>query len=489
MSTRSAYDRSLAEFAGNGGLPPANDLLVLTAALTTTADLTIGDSSARDMLADIVVHRDPETAVPMIPATAQSGVLRHAIGARLGDEDAVVLFGEPAHIDHFDHPAALHPRDALARTGGPAVRLRTGNTVDPSTRSVHPGGLYTTETVPEGTVFDLLWQIWLPSGDDKPRTARILTALAAAGALLDNADLRFGQRTNAGRGAVRAGRWRARLLRLTTSPEDARTWFTTAYPDVATLTGGTVFPRVGAALEAVRPGDDASWPTSFGGAPERAATCTITGTLQVAEPLADTVVPATARTVPGDKPVDSGAAVKALLRATALRAVEFLALPTGSDDDHAQARRRGRDLVAALFGPHPAEPVRVPTASRIAVDEHALTGSHPIALNRVPINPLTRAPVSGRTGIGAVQAQYGGARPLTITVSRPSAVERGVLALVVKDLCAGLATLGGPHRRMLDPASVTFDFAGRTRTSWSAISADPDLARDVAALVAHIRGR
>ncbi|MFE1592876.1 RAMP superfamily CRISPR-associated protein [Nocardia sp. NPDC058705] len=504
MSTLRDSESELRRFAGVGGLAPAYDLLLLTATLTTTADTTIADSSAQDALSDIVVHRDPHTGAPMIPATAQSGVLRHALAARLDRARVGRVFGV-APIDESGigyHPAALCPHDMLARTT--STRRRTGNAVDPATRTVRPGGVFTVETVPAGTEFDLVWQVWLPRPDD-PATATaaatIVDTVAAAGALLDAGHIRFGQRTRAGRGAVTTKDWQVRWLALTNDATDAEAWYSTPYDRIGDLTNDAqATPRLRTALTVLRtrwaactPDTDSPWcsPLPEAPPPPTGDRVVVTGQLRVAETVAGSVLASTVRTVPGEYPVDSGSAVKALLRATASRVVEFVAASLLAPDAepstaYEHARERGRALVRDLFGTHPADPdFRLATPSRLSVNELPLSDAVPVVFDRVPINPLTRATIPGRKGV--VAAHYGGSRLLRIEAVDVTAAERGLLMLVVRDLRDGLAAATGPHRRQLESVGFCFHTTGSTRElSWTETVKDPSVHADVAALVTEI---
>ncbi|MGW5317321.1 RAMP superfamily CRISPR-associated protein [Nocardia thailandica] len=484
MSTPAAHERD--RFAGAGRSIPATDLLLITGELVTTSNLTIQDSFDRDRAADIVVHRDPVSRLPMIPASSLTGVLRHEIQARLGADIAATAFGTAADSDQVS-VAALQPRDAVAVVGS-RTRWRTNNVVDPATRTVRPGGLFTEEVVPADTRFTLLWQVWLPTGldadaDAARRAGEILRAVAAAGSLLGSGQVRLGRRTRAGRGAVRAGSWRARLLNASRSAADARAWFTTPYERTAGLVTGDPAPELSTALAGLALPATVWSAAADAEPPVRRGDLIITGVLAVSEVFDNRTVPSTIRLDPAPEPIDSGAAVKALLRAQARRILEFLAL---TDDPTATARNRERaaELHRGLFGSHPGDRDRVTRPSRIQVDEAPLIKSAPVVFDRFPIDPLTRATVPHRKGV--VEAFAGGSRRLRIVVSGASAAERGLLALVVKDLCAGFGALGGPHRRRMNPGSVVVEFGdgdARTRIAgWNAIRGHRGPTADVRAL-------
>ena len=504
MSTLKETNDELSRFAGGGGLAPARDLLLLTATLTTTSDTTIADSSARDSLSDIVIHRAPLTGAPMIPATAQSGVLRHALTARLDLAVVDQVFGvAPTDESGLGYrPAALCPHDMLARTA--STRRRTGNTVDPATRTVRPGGVFTVETVPAGTEFELIWQVWLPRPDHRATataSATVVDTVAAAGALLDGEHIGFGQRTRAGRGAVSTTDWRVRWFALTTNITDTEAWYSTPYDQIRDLTEDRqATPRLATALATLRtqwaegtPDVESPWRSALPQIPPPPTgdRVVVTGVLRVAETIADSVVSSTMRTVPGEHPVDSGAAVKALLRATATRIVEFIAASlltpnTEPSTAYEQARERGRALVRNLFGTHPADPdFQFATPSRVSVNELALTGSQPVVFDRVPINPLTRATIPSRKGVLA--AHYGGGRDLRVELVDVTAAERGLVALLVRDLHGGFAATTGPHRRLLESVKFSFHTAGSThKLSWAKTLTNSTVRADVAALVTEI---
>ncbi|WP_328435365.1 RAMP superfamily CRISPR-associated protein [Nocardia puris] len=487
---------ALARFAGAGGVPPRADLLLITAEITCDTDTAIGAGGTGDRLADSTVRRDPATGLPMIPAPSPTGVLRHRLAELAGPDLAEALFGTDLRgadeqPDRQVRSAALEPRDAIA-IGGAAVGWRTGNTVDSARRTVRPGGLFTEEVVPAGTRFVMIWQVWVPH-DDAELARRVFDATAVAGHLLDSGLIAVGRRTGIGRGVLRTRDWRARWFALATEPADVAAWYRTSYDDTATLTAAVAAePTAAAALTRLQDAHDV---VAFGDASrlDTDRRLTITGTLSVAERVGAQVVPSTtvSERFDTDAPTDSGAKVKALLRTTAARALDYIATgAAGSADldwDIDQARQRARSLRIALFGPHPGDNSRTPSASRVALDEAPLTGAYPVTLYRVRNHPLTRGVVSGAFGV--VRAHYGGSRTLTLTVRDPNAAERGILALVLKDLCEGTATLGGPHRRLLERRSVRIRGASSRGPliGWEQMRDNPDARADVTALVDWIR--
>jgi hypothetical protein len=303
--THTADERALRRLAGAGGLPPARDLLLLTATLHLLADTTIGDGTESDSLADTVVRRDPGTAI------------------------------------------------------------------DPAARTVRPGGLFTEEVLSAGTRLPLLWEVWLQA-DDPGRTRRILELTLLAGALLDAGEIRVGRRTNAGRGVVRTGGWAGRWFALSSRESDAAAWYRVPYDRKSELVRDhTRHDTALAALEDIRnrtPGTALPSPLAPPdlAVPDR---LTITGILRIEERIGAHTVAATAAATPAPAGavLDSGPAVKALLRATATRAVEFIATGAGTVPawDVAAARDRGRALVLDLFGPHPSDGIDTPAAATL----------------------------------------------------------------------------------------------------------------------------
>lgn len=126
------------------------------------------------------------------------------------------------------------------------------------------------------------------------------------------------------------------------------------------------------------------------------------------------------------------------------------------------------------------------------MDEAVFEGATPVSLPRTAINPLLRAPISGR--LGSVSMACGGQRRVRITVRALTAVDRGLMVLITKDFRDGLLPMTGPHRRRVDAATLHWihtpadgDTAPREHHGWAALAGDEGLRNDVAALVNRIR--
>jgi hypothetical protein len=427
-------------------------------------DTTLSDGSSSEST-DSVLVRDPFTGLPVWRGTGQAGVMRHHLAA-IRPELVPATFGQA------DRSSRVHTADALARL--PAAHLvgrRSGNRIDPHTRQVERGAVFTTEVLPAGTCFPVAWHLHLPREGDGAVPASLVGMVLAASGLVDEPDgIRLGLRSGRGRGAVAGRGWRVRLHDLGT-PEGFDTWFGGADPVPDGPGSPTLLDALATALDAVAgPCSGRQLRAAVHavehereqlllqlivavGEPDPVAGVRPTTLLHGVTPfrrdsddpdLVPLARPGRSGTV---EPLDSGSAVHNLLVRQARWALRTLAAPEIAED-----------MLRDLFGGG-AEGTVAPRPSRVRETEAPVVGSSAVTWTRNNIDPLTQGTVPGL--LFTEVSRYGGDTTWQVQVRGPKAADVGLLALVLRDLADGAAqavghgSASGHGRRLLTSATVS----------------------------------
>lgn len=460
--------------------PRAATVLRIRGRVHLRSDTTIG-SSGSDHGADTRIARDTVTGRPLWAGTGQAGALRHHLAAVLGDTHADQVFGSG------DIDSSVRTTDALAyRSDGeyPTVSLRSGNRIDSASGIVDHGAVFTDEVLPAGTVFLVDWSIRAAVGQLIDITAAFVRAVDG----LNDDSIRLGKRAGKGRGATSASHWRAEVHELGTAA-GFEAWYTRertphwsepnekidSRDDLAAHLD-TVLPGVAERIRTLRTIDQRS-------------RIVITAALAVAETILEpeaagpneTIRPATMvqagnGAAEGDHgplarsplrrptghggeelPIDSGSAIHSMLKRHARWVLHAIANRADNPDT---AAAHADTIAENLFGSSTRDnrtPRRL-KSSRVTVTESPIHDATTEQLPHVRLNPLTQGAVDNHLFFENVLV--GGTSTITVTITRASLSDLGLLDWILRDLTHGIgpamgaATANGHGRRVLTSATL-----------------------------------
>jgi CRISPR/Cas system CSM-associated protein Csm3 (group 7 of RAMP superfamily) len=400
--------------------------------LESPAQLGNGDRGAH---VDLPLLRDAREGRPLLQGTSLAGALRsylraHELGFREREPRAEarregtptrlaeLLFGGVKGDPEGDQSPLIIDDALAADTPG---EIRDGVRIDEATRTALANFKYDLEVLPPGTVFPLRFELLLP--DDEAYIERLRGALALVLDGLAKGEIPMGARKSRGYGRCTVAAWKVITYQLRASRADLLAWLTTDHP------GWGYQP---ASAGAATLGDPA--PVN-----DQRRMFRVEADFAIATPL---LIRSEEPLTEGDyqpdvshlrdgagEPVISGTSLAGALRA---RATRILAAVYPGDR---------QALLDELFGRDMHRRSGDPTASRLTVCEARITGGHPLVQNRVSIDRFTGGAFD--TALFSEAPQIGGATRLTLTVSDPTDVHKGLLLLLLKDLWTGDLALGG----------------------------------------------
>jgi CRISPR/Cas system CSM-associated protein Csm3 (group 7 of RAMP superfamily) len=422
---------------------------VTTLRLVTATHFGGGESER----SDAQVLRDGD-GLPFIPGASLAGAARAFLRSRRvegrllellfgGHEPSVLPGGAATAGRESDWWTSLLIVDDAFPTGPrPAPVLRDSVRIDGKRGSAADQGKFDYEVLEPGTRFSLRLELILRRG----LASQHVELRALVNALLDAfqfGEIRLGAHTRRGLGRVETDRWRVLDLDFR-EPQAVLRWLQDAVP------GDDADERCAGA----RPGSAIPAPVT----PylHVSATLALGGPILVrAAPSGDMADPADRQFLlhapdavqfrSGGAPVVPGSSLAGVLRHRAERICRTL----GADTARVDA------VIDDMFGPgfRDNQPPEDHRASRLRVDEAPIVGSRAERQTRIKIDRLSGSPIGGAL-LEEMPAWPNEEAPATLSVSlrleapagadpaRANA-ERGLLLLLLKDLCTGDLPVGG----------------------------------------------
>ncbi len=490
------FERALDRLAGVGGRSHIIAQWDFAAVLTLDAETHLGgtptdaDPYAR---VDQVLDRDPDSGQPRLRFTTLTGLLRHHLDDRtdgyrtdpppggLSDE----VFGTTAHASNLTGLPVLWTPGKYV----PAHLTRTHNTLDPATRAVAQGQLWSTEVLTVGNKGILSFSLTVRQETEE----RLLRGLLAAldGLRIDDCDrLRVGARTHVGQGLCHADHWVAIRYGLTTLTDllDVRgpTWAEHTHSvtqATATSPHTTARAAVNAQRDLLGDGpiteipdqravDTLDLTIAIGVARDSEENgrpvVTLPGLLRVGDipppDQEDVEIAHRSTPVPSQTggvtwaPVLGVAGLHALLRASATHITRALSADRTIADQ----------FVTGVFGDRPEQ--HAPRPGRLRHTEAYLTDGGWIRRARVAIDPVFGDSMPHLLFDELVYA--GGAATVRIHLRQPDEPTRGLLYLIVRDMheWGYLQLGGGGHGHVVAQSAILTDTG---QTTCDVLTADP----------------
>jgi len=408
--------------------------LVITGELRLESPAHLGNGD-RGAHVGLPLLRDAHEGRPLLQGSSLAGALRNylraqelgfrqreprAEGPRTGPPDSwtELLFGGIKGDPEGDQ-SPLIIDDALA--ADTLAEIRDGVRIDGATRTALADFKYDLEVLPSGTTFPLRFELLLP--EDAGQAERLRGALALALKGLAVGEIPLGARKSRGYGRCTVASWQAITYQLHASRADLLAWLAADHPDWG-------YQPVGATASTL--GDSASLQ-------DRRRIFRIEADFALAAPL---LIRSEEPLTDGDNqpdvshlrdgegnPVISGTSLAGALRA---RAARILGLVRPAEH---------QKFLDDLFGRDMHRRTGDPTASRLTVHEARITGGHTLVQNRVSIDRFTGGALD--TALFSEAPLISGSTQLTLAIHNPSAAEKGLLLLLLKDLWTGDLPLGG----------------------------------------------
>lgn len=345
----------------------------------------------------------------------KAGLAKELFGAVKGDT------GTGDDGDTGGEQSRLIVDDALAEFPTRA-EVRDGVRIDGRTRTAEDKFKYDLELLPAGVVFPLRFELLISEEADEAMLKRAL-ALALHG--LEAGEIDLGGRKTRGFGRCAAEQWRVTTYNLRDSRADLLAWLAAdhhgwgyALPPASVRTGSAA-----EALGAELPNADQRRVFSI------QATFALESPMLIRseEALENGVQPDVAHLHNSQgQPVVPGTSLAGVLRARAARIVNTLGLSLDLD---------------GLFGRDMHQNKGQPSASRLIASESPIQGGRTLVQNRVAIDRFSGGALD--TALFEEAPQVGGDVALAITIREPSAAEKGLLLLLLKDLWTGDLPIGG----------------------------------------------
>jgi CRISPR/Cas system CSM-associated protein Csm3 (group 7 of RAMP superfamily) len=393
----------------------------------------------RDGLVDLTLARDPLDGRPLLPGASVAGALRsylrtREVGFRTEDRDAgktKLLFGEETARTGQEKSSSqsyLVAYDSLADTAG--VELRDGVTIDPKTRTAVDRKKYDLELLAAGTVFPLRLELLVVAGKE----ATLTTALAMALQGFERGEIPMGARRRRGFGRCRVNRWQVRHYDFTKAA-DLIAWLEESNDPLAPTrqSGADIAALLGcqAAETALNRRERFTLDALFG----------IAGSLLIRSstenPSDPDMVHLRSKRHSNGKSIDhaivSGTSLAGALRGRALRIAQTI-----GNTEKAQC------YINDLFGLQPEGPEEPTVASRLWVEESVIENPQDLVVSRVKLDRFTGG--SFPTALFSEQPVFGLAETavrLCLRVDSPTAADKGLLLLLLKDLWTEDLPLGG----------------------------------------------
>jgi len=352
------------------------------------------------------------------------------------DSQANLLFGVRRE-DTEGWQSPLIVEDALGREKTPRLELRDGVKIDRRSRAAEDAHKFDVQLLAAGNSFDIGFELVITAGMDVAHVRRVLAVVLYG---LESGEITLGGRKRRGYGRCRASQWQVWQYDLT-SKEGLKGWLAHEQgwsETQAAQSGDHILSLLGVANEELV--DQREQFTLK-------ATLAVDGSLLIRSSFEEANGPDMVHLKSwrgeenGAVPVISGTSLAGVIRAQAFRIAH-----TVGDENKALA------FVDNLFGymAKPAENREVRQASRVIVEETAVTGAYrELVQSRVAIDRFTGGALE--SALFTQQPVFGGEATVALTVKKAPEdatgntfkAEIGLLLLVLKDLWTGFVPVGG----------------------------------------------
>lgn len=429
--------------------------------LTTPTRFGNGESNG---VVDMTIARDPLTGQPLLPGASIAGALRSYVrtrerGFRQADGPAPLeklLFGYEEGNGGSQSYLIVHDSLAEATT----TELRDGVAIDPVTRTAVDGKKFDLELLAAGTIFPLRFELLVAAGKEMA----LQQALAIALQGFERGEIAMGARRRRGFGRGQVDGWRVRRYKLT-NPADLVAWLQADQHESAARTQTSATYATLLAIDTTC--DQRSLFTVealFG----------LAGSLLIRSSTEDPKAPDMVH-LHGKRnghlvPLLSGTSLAGALRARALRIAKTIGEATAASH-----------YIDDLFGPYIQDSNSpTPQASRLWVEESVIEQPQEWVVTRVKLDRFTGGSLP--TALFSQQPVFGLAETavqVRLSVRNPSAADKGLLLLLLKDLWTEDLPLGGE-------ASVG---RGRLRGKWARLTSQAAAQADLVWQLQQREGR
>lgn len=383
-----------------------------------------GDSTG---LVDLTIARDPLEGHALLPGASIAGALRGYLrtrerGFRSPDGMAPLeklLFGfEEGKGGSQSYLIAYDSRCPTVTT-----ELRDGVAIDPRSRTAVDDKKYDIELLAAGSTFPLRVELLVAAGQE----AALRQALALALQGFERGEIPMGARRRRGFGKGRVHAWRVQRYRLT-EPAGLIAWLRAGDgPSMAGQRGTAIAPLLDVAQTALDRRQIFTVEAIFG----LAGSLLIRSSTEAAD--APDMVHLHSKRGANQEAIVSGTSLAGALRARARRIVRTIG-------DEAKAET----LIDDLFGPQIAGSNDRPKASRLWVEETVIKNPRELVVSRVKLDRFTGG--SFPTALFSQQPVFGVAETavqVSLRLQNPTAADKGLLLLLLKDLWTEDLPLGG----------------------------------------------
>ena len=411
--------------------------------LVTPTHLSNGDA---DPSVDLPIVTDPLTGCALLSGASLAGALRHYLNTYYGSyvyerdkrSQQLVLREKPNGVtsllfggrpgDELGEQSPLIVEDALGREERPALDLRDGVRIDPTTRTAVDKAKFDLQLLAAGNLFDIAFEL-LISEDLLEQEQQLREALAVILFGLQEGEINLGGRKCRGYGECRVTSWELWQYDLATK-SGLHDWLAhdRSWASRAPQKSEDILALLGLAQEDLPPDQRERFTMEV--------KFIIDGSVLIrsgfeAESGPDSSHLSAVRPGSADPvPILSGTSLAGVIRGQALRIAH-----TVSGD-----RRTADELVNNLFGYMEGQNAKA--ASRVKVAETEIYGDkHHLVQSRVAIDRFTGG--AFESALFTEQPVFGGRAVVRMDIQESTDAEIGLLLLVLKDLWTGHTPIGG----------------------------------------------